>query len=262
MEKKWTEAQQSVIDTENKNILVSAAAGAGKTAVLVARIIKMITDKQNPVEIDKLVVITFTRAAAAQMKQKISDELEKLIEAEPENPLYRRQYRLLGNAAISTIDSFCLNIVRSYFQKLDLDPGFRIADETELKLIKSDTMDELMERYHEEGDEAFYYLLEAYCGYKSDEALTGCISNLSEKALAQAWPEKWLDSLLQNYEIKDAAEFNSSKIAGMIYEHVRSILQMISSRIDMAKNLCITDDGAPDYLSTIETEGLVLKSAL
>ena len=262
MEKKWTEAQQSVIDTENKNILVSAAAGAGKTAVLVARIIKMITDRENPVDIDKLVVITFTRAAAAQMKQKISDELEKLIEAEPENPLYRRQYRLLGNAAMSTIDSFCLNIVRSYFQKLDLDPGFRIADETELKLIKSDTLDELMERYHEEGDEAFYYLLEAYCGYKSDEALTGYISNLSEKALAQAWPEKWLDSLLQNYEIKDAAEFNSSKIAGMIYEHVRSILQMISSRIDMAKNLCITDDGAPDYLSTIETEGLALKSAL
>lgn len=262
MEKKWTEAQQSVIDTENKNILVSAAAGAGKTAVLVARIIKMITDRQNPIDIDKLVVITFTRAAAAQMKQKISDELEKLIEAEPENPLYRRQYRLLGNSAISTIDSFCLNIVRSYFQKLDLDPGFRIADETELKLIKSDTMDELMERYHEEGDEAFYYLLEAYCGYKSDETLTGYISNLSKKALAQAWPEKWLDSLLQNYEIKDAAEFNSSKIAGMVYEHVRNILQMISFRIDMAKNLCITDDGAPDYLSTIETEGLALKSAL
>ncbi|MBP5533522.1 MAG: UvrD-helicase domain-containing protein, partial [Lachnospiraceae bacterium] len=106
MENKWTDAQKTVIETTDKNLLVSAAAGAGKTAVLVARIIKMITDKDKPVDLDRLVIITFTRAAAAQMKQKISDALEKLIEAEPENALFRRQYRLLTNASICTIDSF------------------------------------------------------------------------------------------------------------------------------------------------------------
>ena len=161
MEREWTASQKKVIENRNKNLLVSAAAGSGKTTVLVERIIRMITDPENPVDIDKLVVITFTRAAAAQMRQKISDELEKLIEKEPENTLYRRQQRLVGNAQICTIDSFCINIVRSYFQKPELDPAFRIADETELKLIKSECMDELMERYHEEGSEDYYYLLEA-----------------------------------------------------------------------------------------------------
>ena len=156
MERKWTEKQKKVIDSRDKNLLVSAAAGSGKTAVLVARIIKMITDTENPVDIDKLVIITFTRAAAAQMRRKIADELEKLIEKEPENELYRRQQKLLGNAVISTIDSFCIGIVRAYFQRLELDPGFRMADETELKLIESDAMDELMEKYHNEGTPDFF----------------------------------------------------------------------------------------------------------
>ena len=262
MGKKWTDAQLSVIDTKGKNILVSAAAGAGKTTVLVARIIKMITDKENPVDIDRLVVITFTRAAAAQMKQKISDELEKLIEAEPENLLYRRQHRLLGNATICTIDSFCLNLVRSYFQKLDLDPAFRTADETELKLIKSDTMDELMEKYHEQADEDFYYLIEAYCGYKSDENLTGYLSRLSEKALAQPWPKKWLDALVEDYEISDAEEFDRSGIAAKVYEHVKDMLSLVKKQIAVAKDLCITDDGAPDYTSTIQTEEDAVSLAL
>ena len=259
---KWTDAQQSVIDTENKNILVSAAAGAGKTTVLVARIIKMITDKDDPVDIDKLVVITFTRAAAAQMKQKISDELEKLIEAEPENRLYRRQYRLLGNAAICTIDSFCLSIVRSYFQKLDLDPGFRIADETELKLIKSDTMEELFEKYHELSDEDFYYLIDAYCGFKSEDNLKGYISNLAEKALAQPWPEKWLDSMLKDYEIADAEQFDQSSISKRVFEHVKGLLSGIKRKVADAKKLTITDDGAPDYTATLEAEEAAIDLAI
>ena len=259
---KWTDAQQSVIDTENKNILVSAAAGAGKTTILVARIIKMITDKDEAVDIDKLVVITFTRAAAVQMKQKISDELEKLIEAEPENRLYRRQYRLLGNAAICTIDSFCLSIVRSYFQKLDLDPAFRIADETELKLIKSDTMEELMEKYHELADEDFYYLIDAYCGFKSEDNLTGYISNLAEKALAQPWPEKWLDAMLKDYEIADAAQFDSSSISKKVFAYVKSLLTGIKRKVTEAKKLSVTDDGAPDYTATLEAEEAAIDLAL
>ena len=262
MEKNWTPAQKSVIDTHDKNILVSAAAGAGKTAVLVARIIKMITDKEKPVDIDRLVIITFTRAAAAQMKQKISDELEKMIEAEPENPLYRRQYHLLGNAVISTIDSFCLNIVRAYFQKLELDPSFRMADETELGLIKSDCMDEIMEKYHETGSEDFYYLIEAYCGYKSDEKLTEYIFKLAQKAESMAWPQEWLDSLIKDYEIDDPGQFDASHAAVSVFDHVKGILRNIVKRIDAARALCITDDGAPDYIPTIDDDGDAINSVL
>lgn len=262
MENKWTDAQKAVIETGDKNLLVSAAAGAGKTTVLVARIIKMITDKDKPVDLDRLVIITFTRAAAAQMKQKISDALEKLIESEPENTLYRRQYRLLGNASICTIDSFCLNIVRAYFQKLDLDPAFRIADETELKLIESDCMDEFMEKYHTEALPDFINLLESYCGYKSDDALTGYISNLAGKAEAMPWPKEWLDALVKDYEIEDAEEFNRSGVAENIYNHVKSLINGILSRIETAEKLCTTGDGAPDYLPTITNEKNMFSAVL
>ena len=262
MENKWTDAQKAVIETKDKNLLVSAAAGAGKTTVLVARIIKMITDKDKPVDLDRLVIITFTRAAAAQMKQKISDVLEKLIEAEPENALYRRQYRLLGNASICTIDSFCLNIVRAYFQKLDLDPAFRIADETELKLIESDCMDELMEKYHTEASPEFINLLESYCGYKSDDALTGYISNLAGKAEAMPWPKEWLDALVKDYEIESAEEFNKSGVAENIYNHVKSLINGILARLDIAEKLCTTRDGAPDYIPTLTNEKTQISAVL
>ncbi len=262
MEREWTASQKKVIENRNKNLLVSAAAGSGKTTVLVERIIRMITDPENPVDIDKLVVITFTRAAAAQMRQKISDELEKLIEKEPENTLYRRQQRLVGNAQICTIDSFCINIVRSYFQKLELDPAFRIADETELKLIKSECMDELMERCHEEGSEDYYYLLEAYCNYKSDEKLTEYIYTLANRAEALAWPDKWLDSLEKDFDIKDGEELSNSKPAQSIYLHVKDMLKGMLSKIGKAEKLCTEDDGAPDYLLAIKSDRAGIESAL
>lgn len=262
MENKWTDAQKAVIETGDKNLLVSAAAGAGKTTVLVARIIRMITDKDKPVDLDRLVIITFTRAAAAQMKQKISDALEKLIEAEPENALYRRQYRLLGNASICTIDSFCLNIVRAYFQKLDLDPAFRIADETELKLVESDCMDELMEKYHTEASPEFINLLESYCGYKSDDALTGYILNLAGKAEAMPWPKEWLDELVKDYEIESADEFNRSGVAENICNHVKSLIKGILARIDIAEKLCTTGDGAPDYIPAITGDKTQISAVL
>ena len=262
MENKWTDAQKAVIETGDKNLLVSAAAGAGKTTVLVARIIKMITDKDKPVDLDRLVIITFTRAAAAQMKQKISDALEKLIEAEPENVLFRRQYRLLTNASICTIDSFCLNIVRAYFQKLDLDPAFRIADETELKLVESDCMDELMEKYHTEASPEFINLLESYCGYKSDDALTGYILNLAGKAEAMPWPKEWLDALVKDYEIESADEFNRSGVAENICNHVKSLVNGILARIDIAEKLCTTGDGAPDYIPAITGDKTQISAVL
>ena len=127
METKWTDEQLLAIETRGKNLLVAAAAGSGKTAVLVERIIKIITDDNNPVDIDKMVIVTFTKAAASEMKQRIRESIESYLDKEPKNARLQRQLTLINNAQITTIDSFCLNIIRNYFTDIDIDPGFRTA---------------------------------------------------------------------------------------------------------------------------------------
>ena len=141
---KWTKDQQKVIDLRDRNILVSAAAGSGKTAVLVERIIKIITDKDKPIDVDRLLIVTFTKAAAAEMRERIANAVEKQLESNPDNIHLQKQLTLLHNAQITTIDSFCLNVIRNHFHKIDLNPNFRIADEGELKLLKSDVCDEVL----------------------------------------------------------------------------------------------------------------------
>ena len=144
---KWTKDQQKVIDLRDRNILVSAAAGSGKTAVLVERIIKIITDKDKPIDVDRLLIVTFTKAAATEMRERIANAVEKQLESDPDNIHLQKQLTLLHNAQITTIDSFCLNVIRNHFHKIDLNPNFRIADEGELKLLKSDVCDEVLEEY-------------------------------------------------------------------------------------------------------------------
>ena len=137
---KFTSEQQKVIDLRKRNILVSAAAGSGKTAVLVERIIGLITDKVHPVDVDRLLVVTFTNAAASEMRERISQAINKRLEQEPEDIHLQKQASLLHNAQITTIDSFCLFLIRNNFNNIGLDPGFRVADEGELRLIKQDVM--------------------------------------------------------------------------------------------------------------------------
>ena len=141
----FTEDQQKVITLRDRNLLVSAAAGSGKTAVLVERIIRMITDEKNPVDIDRLLIVTFTNAAAAEMRERISLAINKLLLTEGENVHLQRQASLLHNAQITTIDSFCLFVIRNNFNDIGLDPGFRVADEGELRLLKQDVLQELLE---------------------------------------------------------------------------------------------------------------------
>ena len=130
----WTEEQQKVIDLRNRNILVSAAAGSGKTAVLVERIITMLTDEQNPVDVDQLLIVTFTEAAAAEMKERIRIAIEKKLDENPGNEHLMQQAMLIHSAQITTIHSFCLSVIRDNFHAIDIDPGFRVGEEGELKL--------------------------------------------------------------------------------------------------------------------------------
>ena len=159
---KWTEQQQKVIDLRNRNILVSAAAGSGKTAVLVERIIQKITDEQSPVDVDRLLIVTFTEAAAAEMKDRIREAIEKSWKKIRETYIWERQATLVHSAPITTIHSFCLSVIREHFHVIDLDPGFRIGEDGELKLLKQDVLDELLEECYSKGEEEFLSFTERF----------------------------------------------------------------------------------------------------
>ena len=160
----FTPEQQQVIELRDRNILVSAAAGSGKTAVLVERIIRMITDESRPMDIDRLLVVTFTNAAAAEMRERISLAIGRKLEENPGNIHLQRQASLLHNAQITTIDSCCLFIIRNNFNDIGLDPGFRVADEGELKLLGQDVMRELLEEQYQEKNTVFTDCVEYFTG--------------------------------------------------------------------------------------------------
>src|SRR5699024_4581203 len=151
---KWTKAQEEAIYTSGSDVLVAAAAGSGKTAVLVERIIQKLLDKDDPVNIDELLVVTFTNAAAQEMRNRVSHALEESLLSDPNSSHLKKQLSLVQKASISTLHAFCMNVVRQYSYLLDLDPGFRIANDMEADLIKQDVMDDLFEEwYGSEGDE-------------------------------------------------------------------------------------------------------------
>ena len=176
----WTDEQLQVIETRHKNLLVSAAAGSGKTAVLVERIIRMITDPDQPVDIDRLLVMTFTNAAAAEMRERVETALGSLLDEDPGNKNLERQSTLIHHAKITTIDSFCLNLLREHFHELDLDPGFRVADEGELLLLKADVMKELLEEYYGREDERFLQFVDTYASGRTDGGLEDYILKVWE----------------------------------------------------------------------------------
>ena len=174
----FTPQQQEVIQLHNCNVLVSAAAGSGKTAVLVERIVQMVCDGANPVDIDRLLVVTFTNAAAAEMRERIGAGIAMRLQQNPENEHIQRQATLLHNAQITTIDSFCLYILRNHFNEIGLDPAFRIADEGEIKLLSADVMDGLMEDCFRERTPAFTEMVEFFCPTGKERVLEEHIREL------------------------------------------------------------------------------------
>ena len=167
---KWTDKQLDIINTRNRNILVSAAAGSGKTAVLVERIVSLITDESENIDVDQLLVLTFTRAAASEMKERLRERLEELQESNNNDNIVK-QLTLLNNATITTIDSFCGKVVKENFDKIDLDPNYRIAEEIEVELMKNDILNNILEEYYEEGSEEFLELARKYSGGKVNDRI-------------------------------------------------------------------------------------------
>lgn len=204
MSREWTPQQQSAIESTGGTILVSAAAGSGKTAVLVERVIRMITSEDDPIDADRLLVVTFTRDAAAEMKQRISAALNSLLEKDPFNARLLRQSKLLYTASISTIDSFCGDLVKEYFHSLGVSADYRIADFAELELLKAASMDEAIEDYYNRGDSDFPRLLDAFSGKGGDLNLRNTVFKIHSFLETQPFPDRWLDDMLESYGERDA----------------------------------------------------------
>ena len=194
------------IEKRGCNLLVSAAAGSGKTAVLVERIVEMVCDGENPVDIDRLLVVTFTNAAAAQMRERVSRALNDRLALDPGNEHLQRQTTLLYNAQITTIDSFCLFVLRNQFHTIGLDPGFRIAEEGELKLLRSDVLAAVIEDAYGKEDPAFLHCMEYFSVGSRDEAVEKEVLKLYDFAMSMPFPEAWLVERKGDYLLEGTGE--------------------------------------------------------
>lgn len=257
---KFTKEQQDVIDARNCNLLVSAAAGSGKTAVLVERLMGLITDPQNPSSLDRMLVMTFTRAAAEGMRNKIQDALTERVSElsgsdRPDEKLIshlKTQLSLLPRARISTIDSICQGLVRQYFQNIDVDPAFRAADEEELKLIRKDIIRKLLEEKYEEGDPEFVHLSESFTKTGLDEKISSLVERLYAFAEAKPWPERFLGSFRD-----DAILEIDGKVAesGWFKELLAGVRSECRKRKETAERLLTANsepDGWTPYISQLE----------
>lgn len=264
MEPKWTDEQKKAIDTRGCSLLVAAAAGAGKTAVLVERIIKKITVEN--VDIDHLLVVTFTNAAASEMRERIGDALSEEIEKNPGSMRLQEQIALLGRADITTIHSFCLQVIRNNFQLLDIDPSFRIADTTECVLLKQEVLEEMFDEEYEDKNcsDNFLNLVDCYGGGRDDSGLQDIVMRLYEFSQSMPWPQEWLHDMAEKFNVDDNFDFGSSPWAEVL---LGSMQIEISGALNAAERLKVMLNGLKGfegYLNRIDedisTIGSICKS--
>lgn len=250
----YTVDQQRVIDTRNSNILVSAAAGSGKTAVLVERIIQMITDRERPVDIDRLLIVTFTSAAAAQMRERISKAVAKGLEENPESEHLQRQASLIHNAQITTIDSFCLFVIRNNFNEIGLDPGFRVADESEIKMLETDVMDKLLEEMHAEASERFLHFVECYSTGMSEKRIEEAILRLYHFSMSYPFPEEWLTERLADYSAADVKALSETKWFQGALQYIDTVLTECIARLHQALEISGQAGGPAQYMENLVSD--------
>ena len=260
---RWTEEQWDAITGKDGNLLVAAAAGAGKTAVLVERIIGKITDEVNPIDIDRLLVVTFTNAAATEMRERIAEAISKRLDMNPDSVNIQRQLTLLGKASITTIHSFCLEVIRSNFQQINIDPGFRIADETESQLMKLEALSEVFEEQYENENKDFFDLLECYGGNRDDTALQEMVLNLYGFIQSSPWPEEWLEKMTENMNISDETDFGDTLWGKVLLSSVKieleGLKEMIIRAVEILKHASGLDKYQPVYLEDLANVEAMLR---
>ncbi|HEY8449137.1 MAG TPA: UvrD-helicase domain-containing protein, partial [Bacillota bacterium] len=278
--KRWTPAQEAAIYTRGSDLLVAAGAGAGKTAVLVERVLARITDDVAPVDVDHLLVVTFTEAAAAEMRARIAARLEERLRNEPGNHHLERQLLLLPRATIATIHAFCLRVLRQNFERLGLDPAFRVLDENAAAILSFDALDEVLERRFaasaagleqagEGHDDAFLALVDRFGG-ATGEGLVPLVLSLHRLAMTQPDPEGWLDELLEPFAVPPpgepggAGEGDAAATAGAerwlkeLRELAAAGIEQALSYVQHAQALCRLPDGPAGYLATLDADAAML----
>ena len=255
---KFTEDQQRVIDLRNCNILVSAAAGSGKTAVLVERIVELVSgsgcDSARAVDIDRLLIVTFTNAAAAQMRERITKALSDRVEAEPDNEHIKKQLMLIHNAKIMTIHSFCLYLIKNHFNDIGLDPDFRTADEGEIRLLKQEVLSELLEEQFALGRQEFTDCVEYFAYDGREKRLEELIERLYTFSGSYPFPEKWLRQHRMDYHVETFEELVKTEwFAGMMQE-ISALLQECKEQEKAALKVCEEPDGPYFYTVALEQD--------
>ena len=257
----WTTEQKQVIELRDRDILVSAAAGSGKTAVLVERIIRRVSDPVNPLDIDRLLVVTFTKAAAAEMRERIRAAIDAEVEQHPDNAHLRRQSALIHNAMITTIDSFCLFVVRNHFEEIDLDPNFRIADEGEIRLLEQDVLEQVFEENYRNESEAFLALIAAYAGKRNDSAVQEMVAKIYHMSLSSPWPKEWIQGLTKPYHVTTVEELLQTEMLQDIAAHARLLLCDLCVQLTNAREISNEPDGPQAYAKTLDADLLQFEQA-
>ena len=244
---KWTEKQQQVIDSRNRNLLVSAAAGSGKTAVLVERIIRMISEGGHPLNIDQLLVMTFTNAAAAEMRERVGAAVDKLLTVCPDDEHLWLQGALIPQAQITTIDSFCLNLIRNHYSSLEIDPAFRIGDEGELALMRADVMKEMLERRYQEGGEDFAAFVEQFGRGKSDAGIEDVILQAWQFSQSHPWPMEWVAACREELREETLEQIEQSPWMQFILRDVQLQMEELEIQLGEAIDMCREENGPLAY---------------
>ncbi|WP_335870073.1 helicase-exonuclease AddAB subunit AddA [Bacillus sp. 2205SS5-2] len=245
----WTDDQWKAIWSKNQDILVAAAAGSGKTAVLVERIIQRLLSVEDEMNVDELLVVTFTNAAAAEMRHRIGEALEKALEKNPSSGRIRKQLSLLNKASISTLHSFCLEVIRKYYYLIDIDPGFRIADSTEGELLRDEVMDELFEEeYGKENNKDFFHLVDTFTNDRSDLALQEMVRELYLFSRSHPDPSSWLDNIVKLYDVDEkSTQLQDLPFFIVLKEEIRLSIEGAIAAFQRGMALTKATDGPAPY---------------
>ena len=248
---KWTSDQQKVIDHKEGNLLVAAAAGSGKTAVLVQHVINRITDKEDPVSLDEMVIMTFTDAAAQEMRERIKLAIEARLQLNPHDPGLIREAGNIQNANISTIDSFCKKLITENYAAINLDPGFRIGDTGELKLLKSDVIAEILEEHYAMEDNAdFLNFVDSFATGKGDSGIEEIVLKLYEFAEANPWPMEYLDRCLLEESREDVDKGWEKYYFNQLKQRIKDDIETMED----ALSICEDPDGPESYIEEFTAE--------
>lgn len=243
----WTKEQEKAIYQKGDNILVAAAAGSGKTAVLVERIVNKIINEK--IDVDKLLVVTFTNAAATEMRERVLDAIYKKLEDNPDNLMLQKQIVLLNKSHISTIHAFCLEVIKNNFYKTDISPNFRLANTPEIELLKMEVLEEVFDNLYEEKNENFIKLIDTYCGYRSDDNLKEIILKIYRYIQSMPYPEEWLEKQVEKFNLDLEQDFSKTVWGQLLIKEAKEdIEESISTLKNVAKKLQLETDLNKWYL--------------